>query len=296
MQNEMSFGKVRFLPGRNQGRYPCCHSVYIEEAKVLIDPACDRKRLARLREEEGVEQVWLSHWHEDHIRNLDLFDDLPFFMSEKDAPPLTDLETFMDWYMMEGENVRGFWREELVNRFHYHPRTPAGFLHGGQVIELPGLAVEVIEAPGHTPGSLAFLFREPEVLFMSDCDLTRFGPFYGELFASIPEVLATIDKLRRVPAKVWMAGHETGLFTEQPGQLWDDYAGVVHARQGRLDRVLASPKPFREIVESWVVYRKPREPREFYLTAEAAMIRKHFEWMREQGRLREEDGLFSLAG
>ena len=74
---EKSFGPIRFIPGINRGKYPYCHSLYIEDAKILIDPASDRERLKRLREEVGVEQVWLSHWHEDHFMDLDLFDDLP---------------------------------------------------------------------------------------------------------------------------------------------------------------------------------------------------------------------------
>ena len=74
---EMRFGPVRFIPGENKGRYPFCHSVYIEEEGILIDPSSDRKRLERLRAEEGVKAVWLSHWHEDHFMHLDLFDDLP---------------------------------------------------------------------------------------------------------------------------------------------------------------------------------------------------------------------------
>jgi glyoxylase-like metal-dependent hydrolase (beta-lactamase superfamily II) len=69
---ERSFGPVRFIPGPNRGKYPYCHSVYIEGAGILIDPSADRERLKRLRDEEGVQAVWLSHWHEDHFMHLKL--------------------------------------------------------------------------------------------------------------------------------------------------------------------------------------------------------------------------------
>ena len=46
---ERCFGPVRFIPGENHGKYPFCHSVYIEGAGILIDPASDRERLKRLR-------------------------------------------------------------------------------------------------------------------------------------------------------------------------------------------------------------------------------------------------------
>jgi len=47
---EESVGPIRLLPGPNRGKYPHCHSVYVEGAKILIDPASDRERLKRLRE------------------------------------------------------------------------------------------------------------------------------------------------------------------------------------------------------------------------------------------------------
>ena len=93
---EKHFGPLWFIPGENGGKYPNCHSIYMEDAGVLIDPVSDRKRLIQLREDTGVKEIWLSHWHEDHIMHLDLFDDLPLCISEMDAGPLSDMESFLD--------------------------------------------------------------------------------------------------------------------------------------------------------------------------------------------------------
>ena len=54
---EQHFGPVRFIPGENRGKYPSCHSLFIEGAGILIDPASDRERLVRLRETQGVKMV-----------------------------------------------------------------------------------------------------------------------------------------------------------------------------------------------------------------------------------------------
>ena len=89
---EKLFGPVRFIAGKDNGKYPYCHSIYIEGAGVLIDPACDRDSLKKLKETAGVKMVWLSHWHEDHIADLDLFDDLPLWISKADAGPLADMD------------------------------------------------------------------------------------------------------------------------------------------------------------------------------------------------------------
>jgi hydroxyacylglutathione hydrolase len=293
--DERNFGPVRFIPGANSGRYPCCHSIYIEGAGVLIDPASDRERLTRLRDEEGVKAVWLSHWHEDHIAHLDLFEDTPLLMSAADVPPLADLETFLDWYDMDHDQYREFWREIMLTNFHYRPRRPTGFLEGGQVVDLGEVTVEIIAAPGHTPGSLVFLFREPEVLFLVDYDLTSFGSWYGDRYSSIDQTIETIHRLREIPAKIWLTGHETGVFEQNPGELWDRYLAVIDTRQQKLEKFLAEPRTMDEIIEAWIVYGRPREPKDFYWFSEKAIIRKHLQRLEAQGRLGLEDGRYRLT-
>ena len=93
------------FPEKLRGRYPYCISVYVEGAGVLIDPASDRNRLIQLRENPGVKEVWLSHWHEDHIMHLDLFEDLPLVIPKSESPPLSDMEVLLDWYGMEESGI-----------------------------------------------------------------------------------------------------------------------------------------------------------------------------------------------
>ncbi|MDD5170732.1 MAG: MBL fold metallo-hydrolase, partial [Syntrophales bacterium] len=207
---EKQIGPILFIPGRNRGRYPCCHSLFIRGPGIVIDPGSNRERLKQLKEEEAVSAVWLSHWHEDHFRNLDLFDDLPFYISEPDALPLSDIHQLLAGYDIETEFP--YWKRIMEKHFNFRPRTPAGFLAGGQTHDLGSVTVDLIATPGHTPGHLAFYFREPEILFLGDYDLTRFGPWYGDHSASIEQTVASIRHLRTIPAKIWLTSHEKGIF------------------------------------------------------------------------------------
>ncbi len=283
--HEHTFGAIRFIPGGNRGRYPCCHSIYIAGAGVLIDPASDRERLARLRGEEGVREVWLSHWHEDHFTHLDLFDDLPLRVSAPDAPMLSGMEQFLDGYGIDRPDHRAFWRRVLTEQFHFKPRTPSAYLSGGQVVDLGPVTVEILETPGHTPGHLAFLFREEAVLFMGDYDLTAFGPWYGDTLSSIPQTIASVERLRQVPARVRLTGHEKGIFETEPGDLWERYLGVIAVREARLLELLAEPKTLEEIAGAWIVYGRPRDPVEFFAFGEQAIMKKHLEQLTAQGRV-----------
>lgn len=274
---ERSFGPVRFLPGDNKGKWPACHSVYIEKAGILIDPASNRDRLIQLRNESAVNEIWLSHWHEDHIAHLDLFDDLPLKISKPDAPQLADIELFLKGYGFEGDDHGQFWRKMMVEQFHYRPRKPSEFLKGGQVIELENLTVEIIHTPGHTPGHLAFYFKEPAVLFMGDYDLTKFGPWYGDREGSIRQTISSVNRLRKVPARVWLTCHEDGVFDSEISDLWDQYLSVIDVRESKLLDHLQQPRTMEEIVEAWIVYRKPREPKAFFAFGEKATMGKHLE-------------------
>jgi glyoxylase-like metal-dependent hydrolase (beta-lactamase superfamily II) len=282
---ERRFGPVRFLPGPNRGKYPHCHSIYVEGAGLLIDPGSDRGRLRRLRAEEGVREVWLSHWHEDHIAHLDLFDDLPLRMSRQDAPMLADMDAFLDAYGMERPDFRRHWRGLLESEFHFRPRAPAGFLEAGEVLRRGPVTIEVLHTPGHTPGHLAFLFREPAVLFMGDYDLTAFGPWYGDRDASVELTEESVARLRRVPAQVRLAGHEQGVFETEPGELWDAYLGVIYTRERRLLEFLEAPRTLEEIVAAWIVYGRPREPAAYYAFGEEAIMGKHLRRLMSDGRV-----------
>jgi hydroxyacylglutathione hydrolase len=290
------FGPVWFIPGENRGRYPFCHSVYVDGPGVLIDPASSRDLLIQLRKSRGVKMIWLSHWHEDHLMHLDLFDDLPFWVSDKDALPLSDVEVFLDSYGMDHEQYREYWRHVLKEQFHFKPRRPERFLHGGQIIDLGVQTVKVISTPGHTPGHLAFLFQESGVLFVGDYDLSPFGPWYGDIYSSIEETIESVTHLRNIPAKVLIASHENGIFTEEPGKLWDDYLDIIQAREEKLLELLTKPRTLDEIVEAWIIYGHPREPKAFYEFGERAHMKKHLERFMKLGKVLQEKDRYIKTG
>ncbi|MCR4310874.1 MAG: MBL fold metallo-hydrolase [Deltaproteobacteria bacterium] len=286
---ERTFGPVRFIPGNNRSRYPHCNSLYIEGAGILIDPGSNRERLARLKQDPGVKSVWLSHYHDDHILYLDLFDDVPLCLSEPDALPLTDLELYLDWTGAEDiEEFREHWRKYYIEELHFKPRFPKNILRGGDQIRLPGVTVEILHTPGHTAGHLAFFFEEVGVLFLGDYDLSAFGPMCGEPNASVTEAIRSIRRLRTIPAKIWITSHGVGVFTENPDKLWDNYLGAIAQRENKILYALTQPMTFEEIVDIGIIYGRPNRPRAYYVLGERCVIRKHLEHLIEESRVRQD--------
>lgn len=292
MTPDRRFGPIRLIPGANRGRYPHSNSVYVEGAGVLIDAGADAARYRELLAGPGVREVWLSHWHEDHIAYLDLFDGLPLGMMAEDAAALAGIETFLDCYGMPQPAYRDYWRRTLSEDFHFKPRRPTRHFTPGETIELGSCTVEILHAPGHTPGFTAFFFREPEVCFLGDYDLTRFGPWYGDRDGSIEQTIASVRRLQRLPAKVWLTSHEDGCFEGDATEAFDRYLAVIDEREAKLLDLLAEPRTLDEIVAACIVYRKPREPKAFFEWGEGAIMGKHLARLLNRGAIALEDGRY----
>ena len=294
---DRQFGRIRFIRGNNGGRYPFNHSLYIEgdNMRVIIDPASDLEKLKLLKKKEGVDLVWLSHWHEDHIHYLHLFEDCPKWISVRDFPPLTDLEIFLNWYGLKETQQRDYWKKVMLEMFNYQPLQTARFIEGDEKIDLGNLQVQVIATPGHTPGHLSFFFPDEEILFMGDYDLTPFGPWYGDVASSIEDTIKSIKRLKAIPAKRLITCHETGLFEENPDALWQRYENVIYNREARVLEFLVQPRSLEKIAAAWLIYGKPREPREFFEFNERVLVKKHLDYLVRQGRILCDKDIFSLV-
>jgi len=272
-----AFGPIEFIAGKNQGRYPFCHSVYVQaDTKVVLDPGSDRESLGDLISGRGVDCVWLSHTHEDHFKDLDLFMDCELWAPKNGGASLESLDSLFDAYGMEPEE-RNVFIEPMLRDFHYRPRPVDRSFLDEEIIDLGGVTVQVIPTPGHTAGHCSFLFSDQEVLFLGDYDLTPFGPYYGDVDSDIDATIASVNRLKSLPAKVWIASHETGVFESDPGSLWDDYLNVIHEREARLLELLKSPRTLRHVIDACIVYGKKREPAWFFEFGERMLMGKHLE-------------------
>ncbi len=186
---------------------------------------------------------------------------------------------------MSGEMREGF-KLFFEQQFHFRPRKPHRLLSDGEIIDLAGgEQVEIIHTPGHTPGHLAFHFKKTGILFLGDYDLTPFGPWYGDTLSSIEDTLASISRLQSIPASIWLTCHEAGIFENPPGEKWGAYAGVIDQRDQKLLDFLDAPKTLAEIARAWIVYGKPRQPAEFFLFGERAIMEKHVDRLLRRGRI-----------
>lgn len=136
-----------------------------------------------------------THGHCDHIYGNVYFDCA--YLHPADFPVAQEHMRFPEF--IEECNKRGL---------QMPPFEP---IRGGEVIDLGGLHLEVIELPGHTPGGILLLLKEDRILFTGD-SINHHLWMQLEESSSMPEFVNNLEKVMYLTkeADVILHGHARG--------------------------------------------------------------------------------------
>lgn len=81
------------------------------------------------------------------------------------------------------------------------------FTHEGQVFDLGGLTLEVVNLPGHTAGSIGLLDRKGRQLFVGDAMNKATFLFQQGISQSLSVYIETVKKARELPADILWLSH-----------------------------------------------------------------------------------------
>ena len=80
--------RIWIVKGGKNGRYPYSHSLYIRDGGgVLVDAGSDPAEIERLRTEDGISTVVMTHYHEDHFTFLSRLPDAEVWASAPTPRP-----------------------------------------------------------------------------------------------------------------------------------------------------------------------------------------------------------------
>ncbi|MCH9836545.1 MBL fold metallo-hydrolase [bacterium] len=279
-------GSVSVLVGANNGGYPSGNSLLIRGASetVIIDPSVDV--VWRGGATAPVDAVINSHSHEDHMAGNGLFVDARVHVHDADLPGVMSIDGLMAVYGLEGETRREF-EQTVLEEFHFTPRPDAHGFTDGHVFDLGGgVDIEAVHLPGHTRGHSGF--RVGNTFFLSDIDLTGFGPYYGDVWSDLDDFEDSLVKVRNEEADFYVTFHHKGIIEGRDKfvELLDSFHSVIARRHDAMLDYLSEPHTIADMVEHRFIYR-PHVEMAFVDSVERRSAEMHVARMIRQGEASE---------
>lgn len=286
-EGPVTFGPLHFIPGANGGRYPYCHSLVLTgEETWVVDPASDKELLKEVAQTRPVTRVFLSHFHEDHLKYAYLFPEADFYVPAAEVAAFTSLEGVFALVGATSPEFQAHLKATLEEHFHFRPFRNLVPYEPGERFENGDLVLEVVAAPGHTPGHSCFAFPDLDLIFLADVDLSAFGPWYADAASDLEAYHETLARLKELNFGTVLTAHEQGRFTaEEAKEGLAYFTWVLADREARILEALKTPQTLRQLVERRLIYGRPREPALIYDHMEAQMLQKHLDRLRRQGRV-----------
>lgn len=247
--------EVSVLCGTADGAYPSGNSLVIRGRgeSIIIDPSVTV--VQRGGAPIAIDAVVNSHSHEDHVAGNGFFAHARVHVHEADRPGVVSLDGLMDVYGFDGDPRETF-SAMVVDQFFFTPRPDAHGFTDGHVFDLGEVRVEAVHLPGHTRGHSGFRISGG-VFFLSDIDLTGFGPYYGDAWSDLEDFEASLRRVREEEADHYVTFHHKGVIhgRERFLELIDAFTAVIDRRHGAMLEYLGEPHSIAEMVAHRFVYR-----------------------------------------
>ena len=273
---------VSVLVGDADGAYPSGNTLLVRGAgeSVVIDPSVTV--VARGGAPVAIDAVINGHSHEDHMAGNGLFAEARLHIHHDDLPGVESMDGLMEVYGLTG-SARTEFERVILDEFHYTPRPDAQGFTDGHVFDLGGgVTVEAVHLPGHTRGHSGF--RMDGVFFLSDIDLTGFGPYYGDVWSDLEDFEASLAKVRDEEADFYVTFHHKGVIEgrETFVELIDAFTAVIGRRHDAMLEFLAEPHSIDEMRVHRFIYR-PHVEMAFVESVETRSADLHVQRMLRRG-------------
>ena len=242
------------LVGPDNGKYPSGNSLLVEGAAetAIIDPSVTV--VARGGAPVPVDVVLNSHGHEDHVAGNGLYPDARVHVHHDDVEAARSLDGLLEVYGFTGATRAEFARM-VAEEFHYSPRPDARAFTDGDTFELGGdVRIEAMHLPGHTRGHSGFVIDD--VFFLSDIDLTGFGPYYGDAWSDLEQFESSLAIAREVDARWYVTFHHKGIIDGRAAylEMIDAFTAVIGRRHEAMLEFLVEPRSLADMVTRRFVY------------------------------------------
>ena len=271
--------RVSVLNGPTPGHYPSGNSILVRgsDESMVIDPSISVVEAGGAPVK--VDLVVNSHGHEDHLAGNGLFAEAHVHIHERDLAAVQSLDGLLDVFGFKDAETRAEVGLQFTEEMHFTPRPDATGFSDGHVFDLGEVAVTAKHLPGHTLGHSGF-FIDGGVFFLSDIDLTGFGPYYGDVWSDLEQFEQSLIEVRDIEAEYYVTFHQKGVIEgrETFVEMLDKFHSVIGRRHEAMLAFLTEPRTLADMAEHRFIYR-PHVDIPFVGTVEARSAELHIERM-----------------
>lgn len=241
--------------GDGGGKYPDGNTVLVHgsSATFMLDAAMS---IATTAQPPAVDQILLTHAHEDHLPGVSRYPTTPVAAHVADVGAVHSLDGLLAIYGMPDDAAAAY-APALTSTYHYRPRPDATSFTEGCTWDAGGSTITAVHTPGHTGGHTCFLVEPDGVLVLGDIDLTSFGPYYGDAASDLEDFERSLARVRDIDAAWYVTYHHKGIYTERAAYLTalDAFTAVIASREAAMLAFLAEPRTVEDMVAHRFVYR-----------------------------------------
>lgn len=287
--------QIKLVRPEAQAVFPYSNSLFIDdEVKTLIDAGAGGRAYAAISVEE-IQLLLLTHHHFDHINGVSFFKNALKMAGREELWAFQDEEKFKEstglnrWQELMGSQENDNWEKllELPKDVPAHLGFQAielgGVFKDGDVFNSGETSFIAVHTPGHSLGHYAFFFPQESILFSADLDVSPRGPWYGNEFCDLDEVISSIHKLIALKPQILVSSHRKVLDTGVEKMLLA-YLDIALQREEKIRDFLVIPRTIDEIATQDII-NEWEESTQHALFWQKMMIVKHLKRLKKLGQV-----------
>lgn len=273
-------GPLIIVEGPHKSKVPFSRSLYIDSSeKVLIDSGADPKALLEINDTYGIEFIINTHYHPDHTQHNYLFPHAQKWMNPieyETSRTLDGIARANGIYQEWGEAGVEMWRKNLPQEWIDNLKGISGQYDYEIEYHFGGVKVIFLHTPGHTSGLSSPYFPELGVVYVSDYDMTSFGPWYNGTDGNISDFIKSAERLLELDVDTYITGHQKGIFSKQEfKEEMQKFLEIINKRDEQIEQYVQQGLTFEELAQIGIFYPKTTLSVPIFQTWERSGIRKH---------------------
>ena len=266
---------------------------------IVVDPAGGESRHRELAGQNPI--IFYTHYHGDHRMSEHLYKDgTTVWASALDADAIESMDECAARIGGKDSPMTKMMATSMKSFMKLRDWTVERRMNGGETLEVGGCRAELIHYPGHTPGHMGMFFPEQSLLFITDMDLTAFGPWYGNAVSDKNAFRDSIRRAREFECKWYYTSHGEVVYGREE---FLDKLEAFEAHFDRRDNLLldalaTGEKAMPELCRLEVVYRlKTLQKMEHMVHMERIHVDFHLRDLIARGLVKADDAFehFALA-